>query len=356
MKKVFLSKVKVEKHLELVDNVRHKVEIENTNDIQIDPFEGWYDEEPSSTETENEMFNDNLYEEDYRGKSKVEIEVKNTDRFDQYIFDSDYMMTLKSARMSKEVKTPFAVIKTLDKKSKAEDIDTIYRMDKKIKYSEYKQGIRIGFVNAAEDYKDVHIDLDKTKKLVGIVNGDIPIRKKKGILRKKLGYIKLSEGTSTEDYYVEVTKQRNILGIILMILVIITLCTCISKIDLSDWEFDWSSLTVYKTQVEEMQESLDVNMVHRVESELNNGKIELGLTTQGNKELSYTVKIQCNEKIIYESEKLKVGTKVDIVKIQGLDKDEVDESGNYNCEIICDVYKGNDVFIGTLKSNLKIKI
>ena len=236
MKKVFLSKVKVEMHLELVDNVRHKVEIENTNDIQIDPFEGWYDEEPSSTE--NEMFNDNLYEEDYRGKSKVEIEVKNTDRFDQYIFDSDYMMTLKSARMSKEVKTPFAVIKTLDKKSKAEDIDTIYRMDKKIKYSEYKQGLRIGFVNATENYKDVHINLDKTKKLVGIVNGDIPIRKKKGILRKKLGYIKLSEGTSTEDYYVEVTKQRNILGIILMMLVIITLCTCILKMDMSDWEFD----------------------------------------------------------------------------------------------------------------------
>lgn len=88
-------------------------------------------------------------------------------------------------------------------------------MSKKIKYSEYKQGIRLGFIRSADSFEYDTCDVYNEKQIAGVVNDRFPIHNKKGFNQKKVGYLKLAEDTSTEDYYVEVTKSRGILWMIL---------------------------------------------------------------------------------------------------------------------------------------------
>lgn len=358
MKQLFACPVKVKKHVEIVDNVRHKIEVKDSNEIQVEPFEGWYDEAPAADQNEDNLFIEDFYSEDYRGKSQIEVEVKNTDHFKQYTFDTDYLITLKSARMSKEAATPFVVLKTGDKKSKATELDTIYRTDKKIKYSEYKQGIRFGFIRVSDSFRYAKYNLEKTQQLVGVVNDEIPIRKKKGFNQKRVGYIKLSEGTSTEDYYVEATKSRGILWMILMTLVIAALVILLCGYDWGGWHFNWDGLTAYKTSITDVQEQNQLSINHEADVELNeDGFINLGLTSDGEDDLQFKVRIYCGaieeDNLIYESDKLMTGAGLEKIEPHGLGDLK---AGNYTCIVLCEVFKDSGSFIGTLESHFILKV
>lgn len=356
MKQLFACPVKVEKRVEMVDNVRLRDDVKDSNEIQVDPFEGWYDEKPP--EDQSELFStEEFYSEGHEGKSQIEVEIKNTDHFKQYAFDTDYLVTLKAARMSKEATTPFVVIKTGDKKSKATELDTIYRTDKKIKYSEYKQGIRLGFIRVSDSFRYARYNMEKTQQLVGVVNDEIPIRRKKGFNQKRVGYIKLTEGTGTEDYYVEATKSRGYLWMILMVLVMAALVVLLSGHDWDGWHFNWDGLTAYKTSITEVQEQNQLSINHEADAELVDGLISLGLTSDGEADLQFKVKIYCGaieeSNLIYESDKIMAGAGLEKIEPHGLNDLR---AGNYTCAIICEVYKDTGSFIGTLESHFILKV
>lgn len=345
MKQVFLSPVRIETHLEKT--------ISGTEMKEIDEVLGHSE---ASSDTCNDGFNDFDYPVDYEDIQ----EVKNTDAYDKYTISSEHYMTLKEARISKEIRTSFAIIKYRGKKGKATDYDNIYRTDKKIKYKQYRQRVRLGFIRGARDFRysniKLHYDLSPDKSIVGILNEEIPIRKKKGFNQKTVGFIKLSEAADYEDYYVEVTRSRGILWMILTALIVIALALLLSRHDWSSWHFDWNSLTAYKTEVSEVQTENLMEISHRAEVDLEGSSLRLELTSNQTVATEYKVKIYIGEgtsgQQIYESEKLPAGTGLETIEVTGT---ENLDPGSYTCSIQCEVYKELGGYLGSLESHFTMR-
>lgn len=341
MKQVILSPVKIEKHIEKTTSNPETKEI-------------GYSEELSTTA------DDGFSEFDYPMDYEDEHEVKNTDPYDKYTISSEHYMTLKEARVSKEIKTPFAIIKGQGKKSKVTEYDNIYRTDKKIKYKQYRQRSRLGFIRSADDFRystiKLHYDLPPDERIVGMLNEEIPIRKKKGFNQKTVGFMKLAESADHEDYYVEVIRSRGILWMILTALIIAALALILNGHDWSNWHFNWDSLAVYKTTVSEIQTENLIEINHRAEVNLEGNSLRLELTSNQVGATEYKVKIYIGDDAtgqqIYESEKLSAGTGLGTIEVTGT---EGLQPGSYTCTIKCDVYKGLGGYIGSLESHFTIR-
>lgn len=329
MKHIVLSPVKVETHIE---------KITDTSSSQAPQDEGLMDE----------CFDDLLY-----GDSRVmEQEVKNTDLFDKYTISSEQYMTLKEARVSKEIKTPFSVIKGQTKTSKVTEYDNIYRTDKKIKYKQYRQGFRLGFIRGADNFRYSNINLKKDSELVGMLNEEIPIRKKKGFNQKTVGFMKLSEGTDYKDYFVEVTKSRGILWMIVTALIVAALLILLHGHDWSGWHFNLDGLTAYKTITTELtKEEVLMDINHRASVDLEENKLNIDLKSNEVTNRQFKIKIYVGNDtdgvLIYESGMMEAGESLETIEIR---EEENLEAGNYNCTIICDVYKGSGGYLGSLES------
>lgn len=308
----------------------------------------------NQTSSISENLEDSLYSDDLYGFDEIiqqQVDNDSEHNLKRYTFDISYMYSLKEARRSSERKAPFAIIKAQDKKSKISEFDNIYATDKKIKYKDQRQGIRVGFIRGSDHLKYVKYDLESTDKLSGIANEEIPIRKKKGFNQKKLGYIKLAEKTASEDYYIEVTKSRGILWMLLTALIAMALVLMIQGHDWSDWHFNWNGLTAYKTTATEHVEEHLMEINHQAIVDLEGNKLDIDLTSN---EASQKFQIRIYNGTaedglqLYESNMLEAGSGLETVEVQGADNLE---PGDYNCTIICNVYKESGGYLGSLESH-----
>lgn len=335
MKHVILSPVRIEKHME---------KDYNTSTSQV----------PISESLMDDSIDNLIYNVDYDYKH----EVRNTDHLDKYTLSGKHYMTLKEARVSKEIRTSFAVIKGKDKKRKVSEYDNIYRTDKKIKYKEYRQQARLGFIRGADSFRYSNINLKREDRLVGVLNEEIPIRKKKGFNQKTVGFIKLAEATDYEDYYVEVTKSRGILWMILTALIAAALMILLNGHDWSNWQLNWDSLTAFKTITTELTKEealMDIN--HRASVDLEGNILNLDLVSVEVANRQFKIKIYVGDTasgvLLYESTRLEAGAGLETIEIQDISGLK---PGSYNCTLICDVYKGSGRYLGSLENHFTLEV
>lgn len=339
MKQVILKQLNMEKY--------KRRELEEQPDTS--------DQEPSQDGGNDQQlgleFSDSLYDD---AEQEIQSIWKSED-IKEYNFDTTGLVTLKAARMSKEAKAPFAIIKNRDKKARATEFDDIYEMNSKIKYSEYKQGMRLGFIRAADDFQYDNCNVSDERKIVGVANDRFPIHKKKGFNQKKVGYIKLAENTDTKEYYVEVTKSRGVLWIVLWALIIAALVILLSNLNMSGWQFNWSNLSFYKTEVQDIYTAEEIGITHRAETVLRDGQASLELMSDTVEGLEYQIKIYDINGIektqIYESDMLKAGEGITTIKI-----DQALSNGEHTCQIECDVYRDTGVYIGQFTSQFNLLV
>lgn len=324
MRKLFLMPVKIDSYVETVDK-------------QPGPFDDWEESKPETSQTEeNGIFTDDLYEDN----KHIERTVKNTDRFKQYNFDTSYLMSLKGARVSSEIKTPFVILKHWNKGKRISEFDTVYRTDQKIKYNEYRQGVRLGFIRAADKFKYAHYNLDKTQQVIGIVNDEYPIRKNKGINQRKVGYIKLDQGSDLEDYYVEVTQSHKFIWMILITIALLLVMIKPAMQALPDiesiqnWKFNSETFSLNNSYM------IEVQITCKSEVELTEGTIDLGIETSGEDNLQYKTKIylkdEASGQLLYEGSLITVGQGQGIMELEGI---EDLAPGEYDCTAAFEIYR-----------------
>lgn len=361
MKKVFLSSVKIIEHVELEENKGRLERLKEGSDI-VELNDILYDDVVPEELEEDEFLSDIYYENNNR-KAEIEVVKRNTDKLPQYDFKSSYMLTLKEASLNKEIKTPFAIIKGKDnngkvKKGTATIYDSIYKLDKKMQFKEQREAVRVGFIDSADTFKMVHYNLEKTKALAGIAHENYPIRKKKRFNHKSVGQIPLSNSTHLIDYYVEITKSRGILWMIWIALIATVLALILSNKTMDGWQFSWDNLTVFKTSISEVQEESQVSMNHKTEVQLVNGSMNIGLVitkAAGSENMQCKIKIykgvSTESNLIYESGMLPAGGSLGEMQVL-----EDLKAGNYECNIVCEVYRSTGSYIGSLESQFILKV
>ena len=354
MKQIFLSPVKVVEHIELEEN-RGRLRGITEDGVTPELMDALYDDVVQEDPNEDDLFSDKEYENNHR-KAEIEVIKKNTDNLPQYDFNSSYMMTLKEASLNTEIKTPFAILKGKDKKSKANFNDTIYKLDKKIQFNEQRKAVRVGFIEGADTFKLARYNLSKPKALVGIAHEKYPIRRKKRFNHKKVGQIPLTSSTHLVDYYVEVTKSRGLLWIIWMAVLALIIATLLESTPMEGWKFSWDNLTVFKTSISEVQEESQLSINHKSEVQLVGGSMDLGLVitkAAGSENLQCKIKIYSEDNLIYESDLIEAEGSLGEIQLQGL----ADwETGNKTCAVICEVYKETGGMLGILESQFILKV
>lgn len=308
------------------------------------------------------VLDDSLYEQ------KRKIRLKNTDNLERLNIAGSFRVTRKEALTSIEAKTPFIVGKMEDatkpnsknKKPKPfiEEHDIVYRTIPKIRHSDNISARRVGYLQVADKPSYQHFNWKKTKHILGIINDEYIITKKKASNQRKIGYIKLAEDDSGIDKYVEVTKKKSTPFLLILFIMIGILLFMKNFDSIEDWHVDFSKFNVYKTeeQIEYNQRIVTIN--HNAEVKLEDGQIKLNL--MGNKgvatetEIMLKIKIldSSSKEVLYESEILEAGKLIQYIPIT---KDY--RQGEYTCEIICDSYNAEtNGYIGTINSDFIMKV
>jgi len=280
-----------------------------------------------------EMFDDEAYVDSsiHNNTSNPKI----SDQLEKYEFNSDNLVTYKAARLSGKVKSPYAIVKTIDKRSKIAEIDTIYRTDHKMKYNEYKHNVRIGFIKASEKLKYEKLepeDISKGK-FVGIVGDRHLIYKKKPFNHKHVGYIKIEENTVAEDYFVEVVKPHNPFAWIPYIMIPLAILIIL-------FTFNWESLhSVFNTDDlknigKNVADTLtvDFTVLHEGTVVADSGIIYPNIVTTEVKGAKYKALIYIGDTKVYESEPIETGKSIDSIHIPIL---ENLEPGTYTSHLVC---------------------
>lgn len=358
IKKIILQPFKVKEHTDQVDNVREKLAVDDQNELPIEPFTGWYDENqpvdgqdeeaessvPSET-TPSEAtpnFDVGMYDEDYRDHSHTNVQVKNTDSLtDRYNFDSNYMVTLKAAKLSGKVKAPYIVMKTMDKSSEVKEIDTIYKTDAKLKYNEYKQNVILGFILGDDAFRTIQFNPKHMDKYVGTVNEDFPIFKKKPFNSKRVGYIKLSENNPNEDYYLAVVKKRKPFAFVPYIVAALVTLIILTQ---TNWGMigeglkkDIEHLKNIGSTVTEVMTVHDWSVYHESKAVVgSDGTVVLNIKTSEFLNTHYKVFMYIDDAEIYASEELESGASLDSINVPILNNLE---SGEYTCKLVCKLYE-----------------
>lgn len=345
IKKLILHPFKIKEYTDQVSNVREKIVLENKNELPVEAFTGWYDEQQSSEPQPTEgvpNFDADMYDEDYREHSHTNVQVKNTDNItERFDFDSKYMMTLKAAKLSGRVKSPYIILKTMDKSSEVAEIDTIYRTDPKLKYNEYKQNVILGFILGGDKLQNIRYNPKHSDKYVGTVNEDFPIYKKRPFGSKRVGYIKLSESSPTEDYYLAVMKKRNPLLIIPYIAITLALLIIFTQ---TNWgmigegfQKDIENLKNIGSAVTDVMTIHDWSVYHEGNAVVgDDGTVVLNLKTTDFYKAHYKVFLYIDDVEVFMSEELDAGASLDSIKVPMLNNLE---AGDYTCKLVCKLYE-----------------
>lgn len=351
MKTVYLRPIKIIKTVETVEEQKPI-----TINAENDPFADW-DEGNAASSEEYSSFSEGYYDND---SNEVQVEHKNTDGLRAYRFDASYSYSLKAARMSKEIKTPFAIQKTSKKGKGIGEFDNLYRTDQKIKYNEYKQGVTIGFVRASNKFKYAQYKPSMNEKLVGIINDEIPIRKEKGFNQKRVGYIKLAEGNSEENYYVEVTKNRGFWRLIQVVIIVAALLIVLNSINFENIHFSKDGLEFIKSAVTEMQEEKQLTISHLSDLRVKDRLVNIGLTSEISEGLEFKVKIYLGDNtdtglLVCESERLVAGSSLDTIEISQQVMEQL-RQGAHEGILLCEIYDNSDKSVRTVSSSIRLMV
>ena len=292
--------------------------------------------EPNET---SPNFDSEMYEETPKAATQ---RTKSTDILpEHYDFDSSYMMSYKAAKLSGKVKSPYIVMKTMDKSSKVKEIDTIYRTDVKPKYNEYKRNVIVGFIEGGDSYRTVKFKQKQAAKYVGTVNEDFPIYKKKPLNSKLVGFIKLSESSPTEDYYLAVVKKVSILSFVPYIAIPLALLIIITQMN---WGMIWDGLMKdvdnlknLGSKVTEAMTIHDWNVYHEGYATVgSDGTVVLNIKTSDFLNTHYKVFLYIDDAEVFASEELDAGASLDSIKVPILNSLE---AGDYTCKLVCKLYE-----------------
>ena len=419
---------------------------ESTEPIQSDFDDSIYE---NSTDSENTFesisrFEDSLYESS-PNKRTIEIERKNTDEFIQYNIDFESKVSAKEARTSIESRLPFIVDKAdfksfsdqktskRNKKSAViRETDSIFKPLNKMRksgvISEYNVSIpeRIGFIEVTKTPQlDRHFNSDfkptraksKTKKLdkiTGILNDRFIITKKKGINKKKIGYlpVKLSEIQTIESFdnitneeiisknaseqayydrlytqkklleheqerdqagavqrYVEIIEDKGISRFIYIIALFIIICFIINTLLHSSLANDWSrdGLNLIKTEEQTIETETNIAISINTTPIMKKGKLNINLSSEKVEGMTYKIEIidKESQEIIYQSnEQLESGVSISEIEIDKskLSKsmkrvyfNNTDENIYREAIVRCETYKNNKL-LGEIEQLIQIKI
>ena len=352
MKIVYLKPIKVVETVEKQDKQDKQID----DYLESDPFAEWEKESKAKNDDNGEYngFSDDLYDDN----TEEQIKHKNTDGLKEYRVDSNNIYTLKSARMSKEIRTPFAVVKTSKKKRGVGEFDNLYRIDQKTKYNEFRQEVTIGYVKASNRFGYAHYKPSMNDKIVGLINGEIPIWKNKGFNQQRVGYIKLNEKSLLEEYYVEVTRSRGYWRFIQVALIVAALLIVLSKVNFENIHFSKDGLEFIKSTVTEVQEEQQMAISHLSDLEVKDGLVNIDLTSEVSEGLEFKVKIYIGDNIdtglqICESERLAAGSSIDTVEISQQVAGAL-RQGTHEGILVCEIYNAGSKPVRTLTSSIKL--
>lgn len=296
---------------------------------------------------ESDWFSDDEYRDE---DTVIQAEdVKELEDFGLYDFDIDNLVTIKAARLTKDSHSPFAALSEPKERKRQSEFEYMCKTEKNMPYNEYKQNIRLGFIQAANDFKYAKVKPEKVKDLLGIAHKEFPIHRKKRFYQKKVGYIKLDIRNETANYYVEVVKGGKILKWLWWILIIIALLLSLRSCGMNDWNIDLNGLTPYKTESQTVEDISQLSIQHRADVENNNGSLNLALSSESIEGIAFQIKVYSadEESPFYESEMMAAGSHLATIP------SPVGTSGN--CILVCEVYKDSGQHIGQLKSYFNIK-
>ena len=337
MKLLYLDRI-IPKEVEVI---RKKNQIENNEAVNND----------ASTQYENDdLANSFLIDEemiDYETRNEetyTEEIVYDTDDLKRYELSSKYKVSEKYARTNIEEKRPYLAIKDSDGK-----INSLYLSKPKM-YDDNKEklhGRRIGFINASKTNKKRK--LKKKDKYIGITTNNIPIIKKKGINKKKIGYIGISEYREDEENFVEVITDSYKWLLTLFILFII-LCSIIGYGFLNNWHFNFKNLTLYKTKDIVSQEEETFNISMNTLPIYRDGKLYIDMKYNEDTEIWFNLIIRNKDNTIIYNSKHDSNSIKEYIEI---DPKYMIDNETYYSEF--ETYKNNK-YLGSIKTDFTVQV
>lgn len=347
------------------DDFYDSYEIEN---IQKQLDNSSSEEEVCTEEETKDLFSDDLYTSTEKEKTASSfskpVVSKNTDGLKEYSFASSYRVTRKEALTSIEAKSPFVVMKIMDKKAKISEDDGVYRTIPKIKHSDRKKALRIGYVEVTK--KPTLSNMNPLSSIVkGIVNDEYLITSKRKFNTKKIGYIKITPSIPTEiesltEEYVEVRESRGVTpfltAALLTALIVTLLPSGLDKLKENNWHFNPSNLRIYKTESTIDYTESTVTIYHSANPILKDNILPINITSEKKDGLSYEVEIKegLTGNTLYKSEKIESGDGIAEIEISSENLSLAEDINSEDCLLECKTYRGNK-YIGSVESTFTLR-
>lgn len=347
------------------DDFYDSYEIENIQK-QLDKDD--YSEESCTEEEVKSLFSDDMYASSEKEKTASSfskpVVSKNTDGLKEYSFASSYRVTRKEALTSIEAKSPFVVMKIMDKKAKISEDDGVYRTIPKIKHSDRKKALRVGYVEVTK--KPTLSNMNPLSSIVkGIVNDEYLITSKRKFNTKKIGYIKITPSIPTEiesltEEYVEVRESRGVTpfltAALLTALIVTLLPSGLDKLKENNWHFNPSNLRIYKTESTIDYTESTVTIYHSANPILKDSILPINITSEKKDGLSYEVEIKegLTGRTLYKSEKIESGDGIAEIEISSENLSIAEDVNSEDCLLECKTYRGNK-YIGSVESTFTLR-
>lgn len=322
-----------------------------------------YSEESCTEEETKDLFSDDIYASSEKEESSSKKVVsKNTDGLKEYSFATSYRVTRKEALTSIEAKSPFVVMKIMDKKAKISEDDGVYRTIPKIKHSDRKKALRVGYVEVSK--KPTLSKMNPLSSIVkGVVNDEYLITSKRKFNTKKIGYIKITPSINTDtkesltEEYVEVRESRGVkpflTAALLTALIVTLLPSGLDKLKENNWHFNPSNLRIYKTESTIDYTESTVTIYHSANPILKDNILPINITSEKKDGLSYEVEIkeELTGNTLYKSEKIESGDGIAEIEINSEDLSIAEDE---DCLLECKTYRGNK-YIGSVESTFTLR-
>lgn len=322
-----------------------------------------YSEESCTEEETKDLFSDDIYASSEKEKaSSKKVVSKNTDGLKEYSFATSYRVTRKEALTSIEAKSPFVVMKIMDKKAKISEDDGVYRTIPKIKHSDRKKALRVGYVEVSK--KPTLSKMNPLSSIVkGVVNDEYLITSKRKFNTKKVGYIKITPSINTDtigsltEEYVEIRESRGVTpfltAALLTALIVTLLPSGLDKLKENNWHFDPSNLRIYKTESTIDYTESTVTIYHSANPILKDNILPINITSEKKDGLSYEVEIKegLTGNTLYKSEKIESGDGIAEIEINS---EDLSIAEDVDCLLECKTYRGNK-YIGSVESTFTLR-
>ena len=322
-----------------------------------------YSEESCTEEETKDLFSDDIYASSEKEKaSSKKVVSKNTDGLKEYSFATSYRVTRKEALTSIEAKSPFVVMKIMDKKAKISEDDGVYRTIPKIKHSDRKKALRVGYVEVSK--KPTLSKMNPLSSIVkGVVNDEYLITSKRKFNTKKIGYIKITPSINTDtiesltEEYVEIRESRGVTpfltAALLTALIVTLLPSGLDKLKENNWHFDPSNLRIYKTESTIDYTESTVTIYHSANPILKDNILPINITSEKKDGLNYEVEIKegLTGNTLYKSEKIESGDGIAEIEINS---EDLSIAEDVDCLLECKTYRGNK-YIGSVESTFTLR-